>query len=79
MSLRGLDDQCHLHSGDTRAFWPPRYGHTAILALVPEGWQFRLHPLQTYPRMALDSNLFAMKASERSGVWQIGLEEVKPL
>ena len=47
--------------------------------LVLEGEQLRLQPLQTYPRMALDSNLFAMKASERSGVWQIGMEEVKPL
>ena len=47
--------------------------------LVPEGGQLLLQPLQAYPRMALDSNLFAMKASERSGVWQIGMEEVKPL
>ena len=47
--------------------------------LVPEGEQLRLQPLQTYPRMALDWNLFAMKASERSGVWQNGMEEVKPL
>ena len=29
--------------------------------------------------MALDSNLFAMKASETFGVWQTGVEEVKPL
>ena len=47
--------------------------------LVPEGGQLLLQPLQAYPRMALDSNLFAMKASERSGVLQIGVEEVKPL
>ena len=35
--------------------------------------------MTNYSRMALDSNLFAMKASDTFGVWQTGVEEVKLL